>query len=43
MGVNVSSPQLANAVSSMSQPGRETLGTISGTAVERVMARMLQK
>lgn len=43
MGVNVSSPQLANAVSKASQPGRETLGTISGTAVERVMARMLQE
>ncbi|MEI6712010.1 MAG: hypothetical protein WCK88_07805 [bacterium] len=42
MGVNVSSPRLAATISGASRPGRETLGTISGTAVERVMARMLQ-
>lgn len=42
MGVNVSSPLLAATVSGASRPGRETLGTISGTAVDRVMARMLQ-
>jgi nitronate monooxygenase len=42
MGANVSSPLLAATVSGASRPGRETLGTISGTALERVMARMLQ-
>lgn len=42
MGVNISSPRLAATVSAASRPGRETLGTISGTAVDRVMARMLQ-
>jgi len=43
MGVNISSPRLAATVSGASRPGRETLGTISGTAVDRVMAQMLKK
>jgi nitronate monooxygenase len=43
MGVHVSCPGLARAVSMYSQPRRETLGTGSGTAIERVMARLLQR
>ncbi len=43
MGVNISSPGLANACARLSQPGKDLFGTISGTALERVMAMMLQK
>lgn len=42
MGVNTSCPDLASQVSRYSQPGRETLGTISGVALEMVMTRFLQ-
>jgi nitronate monooxygenase len=43
MGVYISCPNLARTVSMQSKPGKETLGTGSGTAIERVMARLLQK
>jgi nitronate monooxygenase len=42
MGVNTSCPDLARTVSMYSRPDKETLGTISGTALEIVMARMLK-
>lgn len=42
MGVNTSCCDLARTVSMYSRPGAETLGTISGTALEMVMARMLK-
>jgi nitronate monooxygenase len=43
MGVNISSPRLARAVSMESRPGRETMGTISGVTLEKVMLRKLQQ
>jgi nitronate monooxygenase len=43
MGVNISSPRLARAVSMASKPGRETMGTISGVTLEKVMLRKLQQ
>ena len=42
MGVNTSCPDLAAQVSGYSQPNKETLGTISGVALEMVMTRILQ-
>ncbi len=42
MGVNISNSYLARTVSGHSKPGKETLGTVSGTAAERVVARILQ-
>lgn len=41
MGVNISSPSLVNRVSMSSQSGRETLGTLSGVVLEKVMTRQL--
>jgi len=43
MGVNISCPRLARAVSMLSKKGRETLGTISGVTLEKVLARKLQQ
>ena len=42
MGLYVSGWRLARAVSLLSQPSKETLGTISGVALGRVMSRILQ-
>lgn len=42
MGINVSSPGLANTVSGISESEYETLGTISWTTLDRVVARQLQ-
>jgi nitronate monooxygenase len=41
MGVNISCSDIVGEVSSNSCPGRETLGTLSGVALEKVMTRQL--
>jgi nitronate monooxygenase len=41
MGVNISSPLLAKTVSMFSKINKETLGTISGVVLEKVMTRQL--
>ncbi|MEK7213861.1 MAG: nitronate monooxygenase [Patescibacteria group bacterium] len=43
MGVYISCPALARKVSSLSRFGRETLGTISGVALERLFPRILRQ